>query len=186
MADKSIPQLPETLAPDPNDLLILQNNKTGETTNTKAYNFLGRTKLTEDTTFYVDKASGDDSNSGLTLTDKWKTIKHAFEYIASLDLNNYHITLEIEKGDYVEEGLLHLPLLVGAASETCFFVPEGPSPEAPAEAIETHLDIGPIGFKDGQFSKEALILPPLEADNFGYYSINNATIRLDGPGIFTF
>ena len=176
MADKSIPQLPETLTPDPNDLLILENNKTGETTNTKASNFLGRKKLTEDTTFYVDKASGDDSNSGLTLTDKWKTIRHAFEYIASLDLNNYHITLEIEAGDYVEEGLLHLPLLVGAASETCFLFPE-----APSEDIETHLDIGPVGFKDGD-QEGILILPPLEADNFGYYSINNATIRLNGPG----
>ena len=180
MADKSIPQLPETLTPDPNDLLILQNNRTGETTNTKASNFLGRIKLTEDTTFYVDKASGDDSNSGLTLTDKWKTIKYAFEYIASLDLNNHHITLEIEKGDYVEEGLLHLPLLVGAASETCFS-----PPQAPSEAIQTHLDIGPTGFKDGQ-PDGTLILPPLEADNFGYYSINNATIRLNGPGTFTF
>ena len=147
----------------------------------------GRVQLTEDTTFYVDRATGNDANSGRTLNDRWKTIVYALGYIGGLDLNDFHVTLEIEYGNYVDEGLLHLPLLVGAASETYILGgiedPFGP-PGQGDPVINTHLDIGPTGFKDGNSGKDTLILPPIEVDHFGYYSINNATIQISGPGVF--
>jgi len=138
-------------------------------------------ELSEDTTFYVDKNNGSNTNDGLTTSTAWQTIQYAFDEIGQTNLNGFKVALEIFPDTYVDEGELHLPALVAPCAVTCIDIG---GPGIP-EATNTQFDIGPYGFQNEQ-PQLGLILPSLEIDHFGYYSINNATIQYKGPGTFNF
>ena len=174
MTNKKITELPEILTSeslsDDDILPIVDVSEPNESLKNKKIKVstlipvvqTGRQRLTEDTTYYVNQAQGSDDNDGLTNNTAWKTIKSSLSKIEALDLNGFNVTLKIAAGNYLNEGLIHLPLLTGAKSETCFGFPE--------VEIQTHLDI------EGPTQGEA-ILPNIEVDHFGYYSIKNVTIQ---------
>lgn len=175
MTNKKITELPEILTSeslsDDDILPIVDVSEPNESLKNKKIKVstlipvvqTGRQRLTEDTTYYVNQAQGSDTNDGLTNNTAWKTIKSSLLKIEALDLNGFNVTLKISAGNYLNEGLIHLPLLTGAKSETCFGFPE---PE-----IQTHLDI------EGPTQGGTAILPNIEVDHFGYYSIKNVTIQ---------
>lgn len=147
----------------------------------------GRIQLLQDVTFYVS-TNGNDNNNGLSKTTPFQTVKHALKHIESLDLNGFNVDLEIEPGNYVDEGTIHLPLLVGAKSETCLFGPPlepGIPVVEPEDLPNAQLNIGPYEFRNGIPGKQSPVyLPQIEADHFGYYSLNNITIRYTSFGGF--
>lgn len=55
-----------------------------------------RTRLTADTTYYVDAITGNDSNTGLTPGTAFKTLQYAYTFLAaSLDLGNFNLTIRL-------------------------------------------------------------------------------------------
>lgn len=79
-----------------------------------------RSKLTSDTTYYIDPVEGSDNSKGTTGLTAFQTIQKAFDVIQNdIDANGYKITISLAAGDYTGEGILHLPTIVGPANETC-------------------------------------------------------------------
>jgi hypothetical protein len=68
--------------------------------------YLGRVKLTEDTTFYI-RADGDDDNDGLTndAGGAFETLQHALDLVPKLDFNDHVVTIKIV-GDLTGQALL--------------------------------------------------------------------------------
>jgi len=59
--------------------------------------------LTKNTNFYVNSATGNDSNNGLTPETAFKTIQAAYNYIAdNYNLSSYNATIQIADGTYSE------------------------------------------------------------------------------------
>lgn len=82
--------------------------------------YIGRIKLTTNTTIYV-RTDGNDSNSGWlnTAGGAKLTIAGAFALAATLDLNGYTLTVQVADGTY-SSGVILVPKLVGQAGVTNF------------------------------------------------------------------
>ena len=119
--------------------------------------------IESETTFFVDQQNGSDSNNGLSTFNPFKTITYCFKHIERLFLNGFKIKVSISDGDYRSEGeVIHLPTLTGASSNTCV------SNENTVERPSPQLAI--VG------SGNEVILPTIECDQFGYYSIEDVKI----------
>ena len=115
----------------------------------------GRKILTTDTTYYVDRALGNDTNSG-EQSSPFATIKKALDLVdRGLDLGGYGLTIQMAEGDYTSEGLLHLPVITGGKAQTCF------------DYVSPNPQIRIVG------AGENTIIAGFELDHFAYYSVEN-------------
>lgn len=71
-----------------------------------------REVLLANRTYFVDAARPDDSGDGLTSGTAWKTLQHAIDVVASIDLSAFNVTINVAAGTYTQA--LNLKSYVGA------------------------------------------------------------------------
>ena len=76
----------------------------------------GRELLTANRTYFVNGATGDDGNDGLSSGAAFATIQKALDTVGGLDLGVFAVTIQVANGTYSEN--LNLPVLSGAGSAT--------------------------------------------------------------------
>jgi len=67
--------------------------------------------LQDDANWFVDDATGDDSDDGLTAATAFRTIGRAIDEIARVNLNDHNVTVTVAPGEYTES--VTLPPLSG-------------------------------------------------------------------------
>jgi hypothetical protein len=72
--------------------------------------------LTASQTYYVNQATGSDSNNGLTPTTAWQHIQYALNYVAKINLNGYTVTINVANGTYSAEAPIILPRINGVGT----------------------------------------------------------------------
>ena len=71
-----------------------------------------------DSTYYVNRATGNDINTGEENTP-FATIQKALDLVdRGLDLGGQTLTIQIASADYTDEGLLNLPVITGGRPQT--------------------------------------------------------------------
>lgn len=75
----------------------------------------GRTRLTNNTTYYVS-TSGNDSTGNGTSGTPWATLQHAINYVAnSVDLAGFSVTISVADGTYTGGVILSAPFVGGGS-----------------------------------------------------------------------
>ena len=139
---------------------LVGSNQTANEAISKIFNNT-RTKLTADTTYYIDLA-GDNSNDGLSSGSALASITEFVRILQEdLDLNGHRVTALLAPGDYSSEGLIHLPTLVGAEPITC-------------QVTDSNVSNAQVIIKGS--SPTDCFIPPLELDQAGYFGIISVKI----------
>lgn len=105
------------------------NNTSNPDTGGAGWKPFNRWRLTADTTFWVDEATGSDSDNGLTLGTAFATIAKASAVIEDfIDLSGFVVTVRIQPGNYSEPISMagRLPGSNNGAASIIFRASDGP------------------------------------------------------------
>lgn len=115
-----------------------------------------RPRLTANADYYVNSATGSDTNNGLTVATPFATIQKALNVMSTFDNNGFNVTVHCAAGTYAGASL---PRLTG--SGTCFIVGD---PVTPSNCVST-----------GAFGGVA---------TGGAYDISGFKMQTNGDGVF--
>jgi hypothetical protein len=107
----------------------------------------GRELLSAPRTYYVDGASGNDGNNGLTSGTAFATIQKAVDTAASLDTGIHNVTIDVASGTYPDPVVLKS--LVGAGE--VILVGDEAAPSNVEISVPTGAVVAPVAAMNGTY-----------------------------------